>query len=55
MDDHCCHHDEPVRVRVVPDDRYSNTPEGRIRLEFDTWVYGVLIVLTILGNAGLGS
>lgn len=54
IDHHCCH-DEPVRVRIVRGDPYPDTPEGRTRLTFDAWVYGVLIVLTILANAGLGT
>jgi hypothetical protein len=42
--------DEPIPVRIVPTERYDSTPEGRIRLQFDTWVYGIMIVLTIVGN-----
>lgn len=43
-------HREPIPVRIVPEDRYADTPEGRTRLRFDAWVYGILIVLTIVGN-----
>ena len=42
--------DEPIPVRIVTEDRYANTPEGRTRLTFDAGVYGVLIVLTVIGS-----
>lgn len=46
------HHpdDEPIPVRIAATERYDNTPEGRIRLEFDAWAFRLLIVLTIVGN-----
>lgn len=46
------HHrdDEPIPVRIVTEDRYADTPGGRARLTFDAWVYGILIVLTIVGS-----
>jgi hypothetical protein len=42
--------DQPIPVRIVTEDRYADTPEGRMRLTFDAWVYGILIVLTIVGS-----
>jgi hypothetical protein len=48
---HQDHHDEPIRVRIVPSDRYEydNSPDGPARLAFDAWVLRVLIVLYVIG------
>jgi hypothetical protein len=39
----------PVRV-IEYTNPYDGTDAGNARLKFDTWVYGIMIVLTVIAQ-----
>lgn len=49
-----CHSDvdRPVPVRIVREDRYADTPDGRMRLRYDACVAVTLVLLSIPGLLG---